>query len=101
MQKFFSNFLIYKIFAFIQSIIAYIQDYKLISNTLYSREFHGIMMKYLKCELDKDWIGRLYGILNPNLDINGRVDVSSVILEIDDYQTNNEEYVKNSIFNYI
>ena len=98
MQKFFSNFLIYKIFAFIQSVITYIKDYRLISDTLYSRQFNMVIMKYLKCELDKDWIGRLYGIINPNLDINGRIDVSSVILEIDDYQTNNEEYVKNWIY---
>ena len=98
MQKFFSFFLIYKIFAFIESVISYIKDYRLISDTLYSREFKTVIMKYLKCELDKDWLGRLYGIVNPNIDINGHLDISSMILEIDDYQTNNEEYVKNWIY---
>jgi len=98
MQKFFSFFLIYKIFAFIESVISYIKDYRLISDTLYSREFKTVIMKYLKCELDKDWLGRLYGIINPNIDINGNLDVSSIILEIDDSQTNNEEYVKNWIY---
>jgi len=98
MQKFFSNFLIYKLFAFIESIINYIKDYKLISDTLYSRQFNLVIMKYLKCELNKDWLGRLYGVINPNLDINGKIDISNVIIEIDDYQTNNEEYVKNWIY---
>lgn len=98
MQKIFSNFLIYKIFEFIQSIITYIKDRKLISDTLYSRQFNMVIMKYLKCELDKDWLGRLYGVINPNIDINGHLDISSMILEIDDYQTNNEEYVKNWIY---
>lgn len=98
MNKFFSNFLIYKIFEFLQSIITYIHDYRLISDTLYSRQFNMVIMKYLKCELDKDWLGRLYGIVNPIIDINGHIDISSMILEIDDYQTNNEEYVKNWIY---
>ena len=98
MQKFFSNFLIYKIIAFIQSIFNYIHDYKLISDTLYSRQFNMVIMKYLRCELDKDWLGRLYGIVNPIIDINGKLDISSMILEIDDYQTNNEEYVKSWIY---
>lgn len=98
MQKFFSNFLIYKIIAFIQSIFSYIHDYKLISDTLYSRQFNMVIMKYLRCELDKDWLGRLYGIVNPIIDINGKLDISSMILEIDDYQTNNEEYVKSWIY---
>ena len=35
---------------------------------------------------------------NTNIDINGHLDISSMILEIDDYQTNNEEYVKNWIY---
>ena len=98
MQKFLSNFLIYKIIEFFQSLITYIKDKRLISDTLYSRQFNMVIMKYLKCELDKDWLGRLYGVINPNIDINGHLDISSMVLEIDDYQTNNEEYVKNWIY---
>ena len=98
MQKFFSFFLIYKIFAFIESVISYIKDYRLISDTLYSREFKTVIMKYLKCELDKDWLGRLYGIINPNIDINGNLDVSAMIIELDDSNTNNEEQIKSWIY---
>ena len=97
-RKIFSNLLIGKIYNFIISIFYYIKDYNLISETLYSREFKKVIMKYLKCELDKDWLGRLYGVINPNIDINGNLDVTSMIVEIDDYNTNNEEQVKNWIY---
>ena len=98
LKKIFSNLLIYKIYSLFESIIYYIRDYNLVSETLYSREFKKVIMKYLKCELDKDWLGRLYGIINPNIDINGNLDVTSMIIEIDDFNTNNEEYVKNWIY---
>lgn len=98
LRKFFSYFLIYKIFVFFENVIYYIRDYNLISETLYSREFKKVIMKYLKCELDKDWLGRLYGVINPIIDINGNIDVTSMIIEIDDFNTNNEEYVKNWIY---
>lgn len=97
-RKIFSNFLIYKIYNFIVSIVYYAKDYSLISDTLYSREFKKVIMKYLKCELDKDWLGRLYGIINPNIDINGNLDVTSLIVELDDANTNNEEQVKGWIY---
>ena len=77
-KKIISNLLIYKIYDFIKSIFIYRKDYKLVGDTLYSHEFKIVILKYLKCELDKDWIGRLYGIVNPNLDINGNIDISSM-----------------------
>ena len=43
----------------------------------------NICKKYLKCDINKDWLGRLYGIINPMIDINGKIDVSSMIIEID------------------
>jgi len=97
-RKLFSNFLLYKIYNFIASIFYYIKDYNLISDTLYSREFKKVIMKYLKCELNKDWLGRLYGIINPNIDINGNLDVTSMIVELDDFNTNNEEQIKSWIY---
>lgn len=97
-KKIISNTLCYKIFEFIKSIYHYNKDYKLIADTLYSHEFKGVIMKYLKCSLDKDWLGRLYGIINPNIDINGNLDITSIIIEMDDSNTNSEEYVKNWIY---
>lgn len=98
LKKLMSKFLLYKIYLFIESIFFYVKDYNLISETLYSPQFKKVIMKYLKCELDKDWLGRLYGVINPNIDINGNLDVTSMIVELDDYNTNNEEQVKNWIY---
>ena len=97
-RKIFSNLLVYKIYNFIASIVYYAKDYSLISDTLYSREFKKVIMKYLKCELDKDWLGRLYGIINPNIDINGKLDVTSMIIELDDSNTNNESQIRTWIY---
>jgi len=98
LKKIFSIFLIYKIFAFIESIYYYIKDYNKISDAFYSNEFKNICKKYLKCDINKDWLGRLYGVINPMIDINGKIDASSMIIEIDGNNTNNIEFIKNWIY---
>ena len=97
-KKILSNFLIFKILAFLESIYYYAKDYNLISEAFYSNEFKDLIKKYIKCDLSKDWLGRLYGIINPIIDINGKVDISSMIIELDDDKTNDIEYIKNWIY---
>ena len=36
----------------------------------------------------------MYGVINPNIDINGNINFNNSIIEIDDENTNNNEYVK-------
>lgn len=98
LKKIFSIFLTYKFFAFIESIYYYVKDYNRISDAFYSDEFKNICKKYLKCDINKDWLGRLYGIINPMIDINGKIDISSMIIEIDGNNTNNIEFIKNWIY---
>lgn len=97
-RKILSIFLTYKFLALIESIYYYIKDYNRISDIFYSDGLKKIIKKYLNCDLSKDWIGRLYGIINPAIDIDGNLNVSSMIIEIDDNNTNNNEYVKNWIY---
>ena len=73
----------------------YIHDYTYISDTLYSEEFKIVLRRYLNVDVSRDWIGRLYGIINPNIDINGQFNVNTMIIEIDGDNTNNNEQVKN------
>ena len=61
----------------------YLRDYLYISDTLYSDEFKLVLKRYLHINIKKDWIGRLYGVINPNIDINGNFDINNVIIEID------------------
>lgn len=64
----------------------------------YSEDFKMLVKQYLNVELDKDWLGRLYGVINPNVDINGNLNVNNVIIEIDGNNTNTDEYVKTWLF---
>lgn len=97
-RKFLGWTLTYKTLAFIEGAYTYIKDYYYISDTLYSDEFNHVIKKYLRIELSKDWIGRLYGVINPNIDINGNYDFNNTILEIDGDNTNNNDFVKHWVY---
>lgn len=97
-RKFFGWTLCYKTLAFVEGVYTYIKDYYYISDTLYSEEFKHVIKRYLLIELDKDWIGRLYGIINPNIDIDGKYNFTNTILEIDGENTNNNDYVKHWVY---
>lgn len=74
------------------------KDHKNFDNIIYGGAFTKIVKKYLNVDLSIDWIGRLYGVINPNLDINGRFDPSTMIIEVDGENTNNNEYVHSWIY---
>lgn len=76
----------------------YIRDYNLISDTLYSNSFKLVIRKYIGITVKKDWIGRLYGVINPNIDINGNYNINNIIIELDDENSNSTEYVKTYIY---
>lgn len=78
----------------IKSIINYIKDYDYISDTLYSDAFKIVLKEYLNVNIKKDWLGRLYGIINPNINSEGQFDITKTIIELDGENTNNNEYVK-------
>ena len=84
----------YRIIELFLSIITYIKTKHLIGKILYSKEFRLILEKYLKCKIRKDWVGRLYGVINPTINKDGKMDISSMIIELDDNNTNNNEWVK-------
>lgn len=90
--------LIYKVYMFVRSCWNYITDMSYISDTLYGKEFNTVLKRYLHTEFERDWIGRLYGVVNPSIDINGKLDISGTIIEIDGPTTNNIEYLKNWIY---
>lgn len=85
--------LTYKIIITIKSFYYYIKDKSVISDTFYSTSFKYILKQYLNVDFRKDWLGRLYGVINPNIDINGNINFNNSIIEIDDENTNNNKYV--------
>ena len=97
-MKFITNILkktfIGRVVVTIKSLINYIKDYEYISDTLYSDAFKIVLKEYLNVNIKKDWIGRLYGIINPNINEEGKFDITRTIIELDEDNTNNNEYVK-------
>lgn len=98
LKKLFSYTLLYKMYLNLVLLKEYIDDYDYVSESLYSEAFSKILERYLNLKVKKDWIGRIYGVINPNLDINGNVNFANTIIEIDDNNTNSNEYVKNWIY---
>lgn len=98
MKKIATSTLSWNIVLLIQSIYRYVTDLSYISDTLYSKEFNTVLSRYLHINMKKDWIGRLYGVINPYIDIDGKIDFNNTIIEIDGDNTNSNEYVKNWIY---
>lgn len=97
-KKLLSFSLIYKIlFKLTYALYIFNKDYDQISDVIYTNDFYNLMYQYLGVSLKKDWIGRLYGVVNPNI-IDGKVDFRNTIIELDDDRTSNDEYLKHWIY---
>lgn len=97
-KKLLSFSLIYKIlFKLTYALYIFNKDYDQISDVIYTNDFYNLMYQYLGVSLKKDWIGRLYGVVNPNI-IDGKVDFRNTVIELDDDRTSNDEYLKHWIY---
>ena len=90
--------LIYKVIDMFESLYYYVKHYNTIKDILYGDEFKKLLKEYINIDIRKDWIGRLYGVINPNIDKDGKLDVNNTIIEIDGYNTNSNVYVKNWLY---
>lgn len=97
-KKLFSYTLTYKFFNMIASFVTYIKEYNIVSESFYSPEFSTLLRRYLNKEFRKDWLGRLYAVVNPNIDISGKFNFNNTIIEIDDERTNNDRFVENWLY---
>lgn len=98
LSKLFHLTLIYKLGMTLYFFKNYIYDYSYVSDIIYTKDFKDILKRYLFVEFKKDWIGRLYAVVNPTLDINGKYDVNASIIEIDGNNTNNNAYVETWLY---
>ena len=94
----FKHGIIYRTYDFIKSYIGYRKTRNAIKDVFYGEDFQMVIKRYLNVDLDEDWLGRLYGVINPNVDIKGNLNVNNVIIEIDGNNTNTDEYVKTWIY---
>ena len=98
MANIFTYGLTYRTFDFFRKLRSYKKTKRAIKDVFYSDDFKMLIKKYLNVDLDVDWLGRQYGIINPNIDIDGNFNVNNVIIEIDGNNTNTDEYVKTWLF---
>lgn len=89
---------IYSIYNLINSLITYIKDKNTVKKVFYSDDFKLILNTYLNTNFKNDWIGRIYGVINPNININGKIDFSNTIIELNDEYSNDDVYVNNWIY---
>ena len=81
-MKLFKHGIIYRTYDFVKSYIEYRKTRNAIKDVFYGDDFTMVIKRYLNVDLDKDWLGRLYGVINPNVDIKGNLNVNNVIIEI-------------------
>lgn len=90
--------LIYSIYNLILDFISFVRDKNTVSKVFYSNDFKLILNTYLNTRFRNDWIGRIYGVINPNININGNIDFSNTIIELNDNLTNDDLFVHNWIY---
>lgn len=87
-----------KLVSTISSLFYYIKSYLYVRDTFYSGQFAYVLKQYLHVQFRKDWIGRLYGVINPNIDINGNIDFSTQIIEFTEDGLSTDSYVQNWVY---
>lgn len=97
-SKLFKKTLTYKTYDLIRCYYHYRKNLKYLKPVFYGEDFKKLMKNYLNVDLDKDWLGRLYGVVNPNINGEGKFDVTNMIIEIDGDKTNNNDFVNNFIY---
>jgi len=86
--------LTYKFFNLFYSLYVYIKDLNYIGETFYSEAFKRVLKEYINVDIEKDWIGRLYGVINPLIDMNGKFNINNMIIVLDEDNTNNNDQVQ-------
>ena len=97
-KRIWTHTFVYFLIQYISSAVKLKNEKKLFGETFYGGMFAFLANKYLNIELAKDWIGRMYGVINPNTDINGNFNPGTVIIELDGENTNSNEYVNTWIY---
>lgn len=94
LTRLFKHTLLYKIYLTLSSFVYYQRVKNTVYDILHGNQFKSLLKEYLNLDVDTDWLGRLYGVINPNIDIDGKFTINNTILEINGANTNDEEYLK-------
>lgn len=81
------------IYNFIKYLALYIQYYRALRTAYHDENLVKRLGETLDIKFKVDWIGRIYGIFNPNLK-NGKFDVNNPIYSYNERGLDTEEFVK-------
>ena len=76
----------------------YIKDWKLVEPSLHGDGFKSLLKHYLKMDSRIDWLGRVYGVVNPAINEKGEFDFNGMVFELDGVNTNNQTWVENWLY---
>ena len=81
------------IYRFFKYLFLNIKYTKILNKVYYDENIIGNLSNLFKSQFKKDWIGRLYTIINPNL-LGDDFDINTIIYEYDENGLNNKSFVE-------
>lgn len=76
----------------------YIKDWSSANEALHGNAFRSLLKNYLKMDSRIDWLGRVYGVVNPAINEKGEFDYNGMVFELDGINTNTETWVENWLY---
>ena len=78
--------------------IQYINDWRYAEQSLHGDGFRSILKRFLRMDARIDWLGRVYGVVNPSINEKGEFDFNGMVFELDGVNTNNQSWVENWLY---
>ena len=76
----------------------YIKDWRRVEESLHGNGFRSLLKHYLKMDSRIDWLGRVYGVVNPAINEKGEFDYNGMVFELNGVNTNNQTWVENWLY---
>lgn len=76
----------------------YIKDWRAVEESLHGDAFRVLLKKYLKMDRRIDWLGRVYGVVNPSINEHGEFDYNGMVFELDGVNTSTNTWVENWLY---
>ena len=86
------------IYRFFKYLFLNIKYTKILNKIYYNENIIENLSKLFKSQFKKDWIGRLYTVINPNL-MGDDFDINTIIYEYDENGLNNYAFIERCIMN--
>ena len=78
--------------------IQFIIDWRYVEQSLHGDGFRTILKRFLKMDARIDWLGRVYGVVNPAINDNGEFDYNGMVFELNGVNTTNQSWVENWLY---